>query len=237
MTVFRSPVTLQDETNGSGIRPVIFDILGPDEETSILPDYLKLVLHTNPNTMKLAYQKIMTLIQTKGGWVEQHWGDGLQGITFDMATGGFMRLYSGLSDTTGGGTDLGGTRRDTIAYDKSLDLLSLFHNNGAIYDNLGNIVLHGAIKVSFDGHSHIGWFGQISVNEAVEKPYQFSISTSFTVKQDLWELRTTRHVHNTSLQQQAQQSQQTIPLDTPNITTSTLPQQLPAQISGNTGVA
>ena len=180
--------SFEDEVSGQGKRPVVFDILGPDWETSILPQDLRLVLHVNPSTMELQYNKGIERIQTRGGWVEQHWGDTTQEITFEMATGGFMRLYSGLSNITDPGylgtATNNGSRRETIAYDKYLDMLALFHNNGSIYDSRGALVLQGIIKITFDGGVYLGWFNSFSVSEAAEKPYQFALSSGFTVHRE-----------------------------------------------------
>ena len=54
-----------------------------------------------------------------------------QGLDLEASTGGFMRLYTGLSNVTSPATT-GGTRRETLAYDSYLDLLSLFHHNGSV---------------------------------------------------------------------------------------------------------
>ena len=186
-SAFHSPA---DEFDGSGKRPVVFDIVAPDGVTSLLPQHLKMVLHVNPNTMKVSYKKNVTRTQTMGGWVEQHWGDAPGDMTLEMATGGFMRLYSGLSQTTGGpfARDIGGTRRETIAYDKYLDMLALYKNNGAIFDTRGNIAIQGQIKVSFDGEAHYGWFNSFSVSESAEKPYLFALSGGFTIERSNWRL-------------------------------------------------
>lgn len=186
-----------DEFLGLNKRPVVFDILGSDYETSLLPDHYKMVLHVNPSTMKMSSSKVIQRTQTRGGFVEQHWGEGPRSIAFDMATGGFMRLYTGLSNITRqgslsvGGIDTGGGRRDTIAYDKYLDMLALFHNNGMVYDDRGEIVFNGAIKVIFDEGEYIGWFNDFSVSEAAEKPYQFQLTASFTIRTEKYMLRTT----------------------------------------------
>lgn len=189
-SAFQSPA---DEFSGQGKRPVVFDILGPDRETSILPEGLRLVLHVNPKSMKFSYNKVVEVIQTLGGYVEQHWGSGANSISFDAATGGFMRLFSGLSNVTGGRTavDLGGTRRETIAYDKYLDLLALFHNNARLYDNNGAIVTQGVIQISFDGHLFRGWFDDFNVSETAENPYQFELSANFTIDFEKHLLRST----------------------------------------------
>jgi len=185
-SAFQSP---NDETSGQGKRPVVFDILGPDWETSLLPEELKMVLHVNPSTMSITMNRQVERIQTRGGYVEQHWGDSTGALDFAMATGGLMRLYSGLSSITN--PKHGGTRRQTIAYDKYLDILALFHNNGSIYDNRGNIVLQGIIKVTFDGGVFLGWFTSFSVTESTDQPYQFQLSANFEVHQEKMVWRST----------------------------------------------
>lgn len=178
------PARDQEEYLGSGKRPVIFDIVSHDMTTSMLPSGLKLVLHTNPNSMSFKYEKVTSRIQTKGGFVEQHWGDGARSIDFEMATGGFMRLYSGLSYTTSP-AKTGGSRRETLAYDTYLDLLALFHNNGSVYDVNGNVALQGAIKITFDGGVYLGWFNSFSVQESAQGPYQLKMSASFEVEKEI----------------------------------------------------
>lgn len=193
-SAFQSPF---DEFDGSGKRPVVFDIIGPDRVTSLLPPDLKMVLHVNPQSMSFTYAKTISRQQTMRGFVEYHWGSNPTEITFSMATGGFVRLYSGLSNVTGptpSNGDLpknmqavstGGTRRETIAYDKYLDMLALFHNNGAIYDSRGTIAFQGQILCTYDGGSWWGWFTTFSVEESAEKPYQFTLNASFTVEREL----------------------------------------------------
>ena len=184
-------VSEDDEFNGLGVRPVVFDILGPDLSTSILPEGLRMVLHVNPSSMNFTYGKQIERLQTKGGFVEQHWGEAAQSLSLKLATGGFKRLYSGMSNVTGGGLDVGGTRRETIAYDKYLDLLALFHNNGSIYDTSGQVALQGIIKVLFDGGVYLGWFSAFNVEESADKAFQFALSAEFTIAHEILRLRST----------------------------------------------
>ncbi|MCH8517573.1 MAG: hypothetical protein LAT68_14720 [Cyclobacteriaceae bacterium] len=79
---------------------------------------------------------------------------------------------------------LGGTRRETIAYDKYLDFLALYKNNGSIYDRQGRIVYQGQVKMSFDGSVYYGWFENFSVSESADSPFMFSLSASFTVERE-----------------------------------------------------
>lgn len=188
-----------DGDNGRGKTPVVFDIIAPDKVTSLLPDDLKMVLHVNPSSMSISRTKLIERIQTLGGWVEQHWGDAPTEISLEASTGGFMRMYTGLVSSTGSGTagakvmpssmkpvedQKSSGRRETIAYDKYLDMLALFHNNGQIYDNDGNVILHGQVKMTFEGHTFYGWFSSFSVSETADQPYAFELSANFTVQRE-----------------------------------------------------
>jgi hypothetical protein len=178
------PAREEEEYSGEGKRPVVFDILGPDEATSILPAGIKMVLWVNPNSLTIKYTRKVERIQTLGGWVEQHWGDDTQAIDISMSTGGFMRLYTGLSNVTSPNTT-GGTRRETLAYDTYLDMLALFHNNGSVYDISGKVALQGIIKLTFDGGVYLGWFNSFTVQESADKPYQFTMSASMDIKEEV----------------------------------------------------
>lgn len=175
---------------------MVFDVVAPDG-SSMLPDDIRLVMHTNPKTFSISYQKVVERIQTLEGWQEQHWGDAPSDMTFEATTGGFMRLYVGLVSTTGPtpsyqGMPLGGTRRETLARERFLDLLALFKHNGAVYDRNGNIAIQGRVKVLFDGGSWTGVFESFSVSEGVESPYQFSLSAGFKVERESHELLSVR---------------------------------------------
>ena len=191
--LFKSAFMSPDDEHdlSSGKKPVVFDILAPDYETSLLPEGMKLVLHVNPQSMAINYAKVIERTQTMGGYVEQHWGDGAKTIDFNISTGGFMRLYSGLSNITGGpgANDVGGNRRETIAYDKYLDMLALFHNNGSIYDTSGKIVFQGIIKVTFDGGIYLGWFQSFNVSDDATKPFMFSLTANFVIAEEIQRFR------------------------------------------------
>jgi hypothetical protein len=139
--------------------------------------------------LSFTYSHPITSIQTRGGFVQQHWGDVPTKLSFQAVTGGFKRLYSGLSNITGGGIDLGGTRRETLAYDKHLDLLALFRSNGTFTDANGIPVYDGAIKLTFDGGEYIGWFETFEKQENAQKPFMFDQSFNFVVKQELQRFR------------------------------------------------
>lgn len=173
-----------DAVSDTGHRPVIFDILGPDMETSILPEGYKLVLHINPTSLSLKFKRKVERIQTKGGFVEQHWGDDLTSMDLEMSTGKFMRLYTGLTATTSPILS-GGSRRETLAYDSYLDMLALFHHNGSVFDTNGQVIFQGAIKVTFDGGVYLGHFTSFTVNQSADAPWQFTMTASMDIEHEI----------------------------------------------------
>ncbi len=202
--LFRGAFPGREDTEFSreGKRPVIFDILGPDHQTSILPRGVKLVLHVNPSSLSIKYARKVERIQTKGGYVEQHWGDDTISIDFDAATGGFMRLFTGLSNVTSPNVT-GGSRRETLAYDTYLDLLALFHHNGSVFDSQGQVALKGIIKMTFDAGVYLGWFNTFSVVESTDKPYQFTMSGSMDIQDERQVWRSTIGFSRTALDSSA----------------------------------
>lgn len=189
------PTSFPRGVDEGGRKVMAFDILGPDKSTSILPEGLKMVLHVNPSSMQLNYARQIDRAQTRGGWVEWHWGLNPTTINLQGVSGGFVRPYAGLSNITGPtpsnealgplkAKDAGGTRRETIAYDAFLDYLALFRQNGAIYDVRGNVALQGQVVLIYDGAYYYGWFDEFSAEESAEKPYLFSLTAKLSVERE-----------------------------------------------------
>ena len=88
------------------------------------------------------------------------------------------------------GSSIGGTRRDTITYDKYLDLLALFHNNGSIYDQTGRVIVQGKIKMIFDGGVWFGWFQSFNVTDDANTPYSFNVSLAMQIEREYHGVRT-----------------------------------------------
>ena len=173
-----------EESLGRGRRPVVFDLLGPDHRTSLLRNY-KLVLYVNPTSMSITNSKIVDRQQTRGGFVEAHFGEGASKISFDMATGGFVRVYSGIIGNTGGEEN----RRQTLAYDSYLDILELYKNNGNIVDTKGKVVMNGLVKIYFDGFYYLGTFDSFSATDSADKAFQLQLNAEFTVHSEVMGLR------------------------------------------------
>lgn len=163
-------------THGADTRkhyvPLAFQVTSPyNWEKVLLPHAL--VLHVNPMSFNETFSKKIERIQTRGGFVEQHWGDDLTEISVDQSTGAFVNLYTGLSSIL---------RQRTIAWDKYRDLLDLYHNNGSVYDPYGNIVLQGWIMLMYDRGTYIGTFRNFSMEETDESPFAFKLNWTFKVE-------------------------------------------------------
>lgn len=155
--------------------PVAFQITSPfDRRTALLPHML--VMHVNPQSFNEGYTKKIERFPTRGGFVEQHWGDELSEISADGSTGAFVNVYTGLSSVL---------RQQTIAWDRYQDLYDLFHNNGSVHDPYGNIVLQGNVMLMYDRGTYIGYFRAFDVEETAESPFAFKINWTFKVEESI----------------------------------------------------
>lgn len=155
-----------------GMMPMAFQVTSPfDYRQSLMPHAL--VMHVNPSSFSEQHTKKIERVQTRGGWVEQHWGDELTDISASGSTGAFINLYSGLSSVV---------RQKTIAWDRYRDLYDLYRNNGSIYDPFGNVVLQGKIMLLYDRGTYYGTFRTFEVEETADSPFMFNISWTFKVE-------------------------------------------------------
>jgi hypothetical protein len=149
-----------------------FQVTSPFSRTRVLLPHT-LVLHVNPQSLSEGYVQKVERIQTRGGWVEQHWGQDLIEITADGSTGAFMHIQTGLSSVL---------RQRTIAWDRYRDLHDLYLNNGSLYDPFGNIVLQGHIMLMYDRGTYLGHFRSFEVEETDDSPFAFRLNWSFKVE-------------------------------------------------------
>lgn len=154
--------------------PMMFQITSPFSRYRVLLPHA-LMLHVNPNSLQEQHTKRLERIQTRGGWVEQHWGDDLTSISCSGSTGGFINVQTGLSSVL---------RKQTIAWNRYWDLLSLYRGNGSVYNPDGAIVLQGSVMLQYDRGSFLGWFESFSVEETEDQPFMFNLSWTFKVEEE-----------------------------------------------------
>lgn len=160
-------------SENKGVYPVLFQVISPDGITPLLPKAM--YLHVNPRNMSLSYSKQIERIQTRGGWVEQHWGDQLAAMTISVATGGFLNVNAGYTTAL---------RRETVSYDLFENLVNLFHSNGSVYDDRGAVIFKGFIRMSYSGGVYDGHFTSLSIVEGAEAPFMFTADLSFTIERE-----------------------------------------------------
>ena len=158
--------------------PMAFQVTSPFSNRRVLMPHA-LVMHVNPQNYSEQHNKKIERIQTRGGFVEQHWGDDLTEITCDGSTGAFMNIYTGLSALL---------RQRTIQWDRYRDLHDLYRNNGSLYDPYGNIVLQGNIMLMYDRGTYNGYFRTFEVEETDDSPFAFRLSFTFKVQEELMKL-------------------------------------------------
>jgi hypothetical protein len=155
--------------------PMAFQITSPFDSRKVLMPHA-LVMHVNPQTYSENHTKRVERIQTRGGFVEQHWGDDLTEISAEGSTGAFMNIFTGLSSVL---------RQRTIAWDRYRDLHDLYRCNGSVFDPFGNIVLQGHVMLMFDRGTYLGHFMSFEVQETDDQPFAFQVSWSFKVEEEL----------------------------------------------------
>jgi hypothetical protein len=162
----------------SGKLPFAFQVVSPFSATTLLFPYA-LVLHVNPRSLSIQETRKIDRMQTRGGYVEQHWGTDLTQISAEGTTGAFINLRHGLSSLH---------RRDTIAHSRMRDLLDLYHHNGSLYGPSGSILFKGQVQIVFDRGVYNGGFRSFDVSESAESPFQFTLSWTFKVESTVYEL-------------------------------------------------
>lgn len=173
--VYRHPVDQRGPNKPDSPIPMAFQVTSPyNKDVVLLPHAL--VLHINPMSLQEAHNQKKEVFQTRGGFVEQHWGQDLMELSADQSTGAFMNIKTGLTSVL---------RQRTIAWDRFRDLHDLFRNNGSVHDPFGNIVLQGNILLMYDRGFYFGTFRSFEYEETEESPFAFKLSWSFKVESTL----------------------------------------------------
>lgn len=162
-----------------GGRPFLFVVLDPQSDEPLYEVFL--ALHMNPESVEERMQKVKTVTQTKGGFIEWHWPDELTSLSCTHSTGSFIGPNVGLTAGTDNTPGRIG-RRGTIAWERYQDLLELFRSNGAVYDNSGQPVLRGRIMCVYDRGLFIGYFSTFEVSEDDEHPWVFKLTWEFKIE-------------------------------------------------------
>lgn len=177
VTTSVNPTTTVAPTNPRPI-PMAFQVASPfNRWTALMPHAL--VLHVNPASLQESHNQKIERIQTRGGFVEQHWGHELVELSADGSTGAFMNIRTGLTSVL---------RQRTIAWDRFRDLHDIFRNNGSVYDPTGNIVLQGNVILMYDRGTYFGSFRTFEWEDTEDSPFAFKVSWTFKVEQTVMDI-------------------------------------------------
>ena len=167
-----------------------------------------LILGMSPDTLSVASTKLINRYQTLTRWVEEHWGDDLDQLSFSGSTFGFMSAENGFV--------LDDTRRDSGAYKELKHLVDIYKQNGCIYQEANDpseqrlyryfyspdsktpprqIVEHpraGMVKkrlyvqLAFDFAIFTGYFESFTVEDSADTPFTLKYSVSFKAEKTQW---------------------------------------------------
>ena len=178
-----------ESTTWRGGRPFLFTVARPN---SVEPLYdVALALYVNPNNYEERMTKVKNVTMTYGGYVEFVWPDEFDSISASGSTGGFISPEYGLtaapSRVPGSAGELSG-RRGTLAYERFLDFVELFQNNGVIFDSNGMPAIRGRIIMLNDRGAFIGHFTSFNIEDEETVPFMLNVSWEFKVETTIYKI-------------------------------------------------
>lgn len=209
-------------TGNEGSRQLVTFGIVNERGDLIPPDVLPLlVLNINPENFDEGYVQMKTEQSTRGGWLEQHWGEELGTITCSGSTGLFIGTFpmdkGGLLARQRGEAPGITTvhRRYTIAHARMNDFIDLYRNNGQLVDARGRVAAMGAVRIIYDGGIYDGFFENFTPEEEAEQPFVIKLDWTFKVEKTVMRLF-------------GVPSQQRQRIDAPRIMTAEVPTEIPA---------
>lgn len=171
-----------------------------------------------PGSMTQRFEKIVKRYKTRGGWVEEHYGDQLDTINCDGVTPAYYEPPRGDSDKGGlvvmnpdmankansRGRDTGGlilpggiTRRRSEGivpegYAWLMRMLDIYRNNGSIYDDRARVTNNPKLVLEYMGDKYVGVFEKLDLkDDAHNNPHNTQYNFSYKV--------TETHIHRNNV--------------------------------------
>lgn len=165
----KSPVTPSNGSESLEFKLGVEGVLNTNGVPVIIPE---ITLHISPTNLDFQYRKIITRTRTRGGWIEQHWGEELDVVSVTASTGTFQILGTGLTVAQ---------RHESIARINFQEIFDIYKNNACVYDDGGNIISQGDAYIEYDTWKLSGQFMSFNYTEAAEQPYKWDFSFDFEV--------------------------------------------------------
>ena len=155
----------------------VMDVFDPSSGKEVVVPSID--FHVMPNSMQMSYRKNISRNRTRGGFVEEHFGDELDTIQINSATGSFLSLFSGLTVVD---------RNKTLSMINFQEILSIYRNNACFYDSKGVVLSQGFVTLKWDNYLFNGQFVSFSWEETAESPFQFTFSFNFEVNRTTFQV-------------------------------------------------
>jgi hypothetical protein len=161
-------------------------------------------LMVNPASISNNMSKVVTRTPTMTAFVEEHWGEELDTLTFQGSTATFVnggtdiytvRLhdsntspikefyrFAGAGVTAINDDEPGITtsqRRASVSYHQFLRLIDIFRSNGCIFDQNGFVKSRLYVFLSYGNEAYRGLFESIDVTEDASNPFRFIYTITF----------------------------------------------------------
>lgn len=167
---------------------------------------LKLLI--NPSTLNINMSKIINRTQAMTGWIEEHWGEELDTLTFQgysaaFVSGGLYTTYDAgklapqttAANTAGYNLPQAGltsteNRRNSLSYNNMRAMVNLFSTNGIVYDPYGFVAKRYYIQLTYDFASYRGYFESFDITEESSNPFRFNYTVTFKVEKTMFRLGT-----------------------------------------------
>lgn len=179
----------EDKQSDQMFESAITDFQVAEEMAQQLDMILKappITFYINPNSFAVSYTKKHQFTErTRNGFVFQAWGEDQPKISVSGRIGSFVsgRGRSSVAVPTG---HQFGSKLDSASFQQLMALLTLYKNNGYIYDLMGNSNAHhmiGCIAIEYDKFTYFGHFesfewGYEETNQMGGLSYSFNFTVS-----------------------------------------------------------
>jgi hypothetical protein len=181
----------------------------PPQEGGLVYDEDKILgveLMVNPQTMSNNMAKLISRSQTMTTFVEDHWGEELDTITFQGFTAAFVYGAAdihGLKNSPGSVTqqylkeqsqsiqDISGSmtvskRRESMSYHQFKRVVDIFRVNGCFFDSFGLVTKRYYVMLAYGRSAYKGFFESIDVTEEASNPFRFQYTVTYKSEETVY---------------------------------------------------
>lgn len=178
--------------------------------------FVGLIMNISPTSMNVNMSQLVTRTQTMSGWIEEHWGQELDTVTFQGSSAAFIwngpeylqgpigntpqQIRDGfnaymnipglpISSPVGPGDHSGlavRRRRETTSYDELRKIIQLMNSNTAEFDIYGIVKARKYIQLSHDYACYRGYFESIDITENADTPFKFIYTITFKAEKTIY---------------------------------------------------